>query len=186
MALSKVVYTIGHSNHTMEKFIGHLARRGITNLIDVRSFPRSARYPHFSRDTLRDSCAAANVDYRWRVRLGGKAERPIELRLEDADVRAGLQEVIASGKAPCIMCSEGYWQQCHRSVLAEALSREPGVVVRHILADGNVEDHPPASKIRYRAFLPGGALAPVESGNEETPVAVPVRRPHGGQKRGPW
>ena len=45
------VFTIGHSNHTPERFLELLHQHKITMLVDVRSKPQS-RFPHFQRDNL--------------------------------------------------------------------------------------------------------------------------------------
>ena len=41
------VYTIGHSNHTIEYFVELLQAHNINCLIDVRSVPHSAYTPQF-------------------------------------------------------------------------------------------------------------------------------------------
>ena len=39
------IYTIGHSTRELDDFIALLREHGITCAVDVRSIPRSARYP---------------------------------------------------------------------------------------------------------------------------------------------
>src|ERR1041385_4607252 len=54
----------------------------IETLVDVRSFPGSRRYPHFNRDALRDSLAAAAIDYIHLPELGGRRKpRPDSLNM---------------------------------------------------------------------------------------------------------
>jgi hypothetical protein len=45
----RIVYTVGHSTHAIEPFIGLLSRHGITAVADVRSSPYSRRNPQFNR-----------------------------------------------------------------------------------------------------------------------------------------
>ena len=47
------VYTIGHSNHTLEVFVGLLQSHHIEVLIDTRSAPFSRYAPHFNRDSVK-------------------------------------------------------------------------------------------------------------------------------------
>jgi uncharacterized protein (DUF488 family) len=42
------IFTIGHSNHSAEKFVGLLKEHGIEVVADVRSQPYSRHAPHFS------------------------------------------------------------------------------------------------------------------------------------------
>ena len=42
------ILTIGHSNHTLERFLGLLARHRVTAVADVRSAPYSRFRPHFN------------------------------------------------------------------------------------------------------------------------------------------
>jgi len=44
------VYTVGHSNVDLGVFVALLEAHGIKALVDVRAFPRSRRWPHFSGD----------------------------------------------------------------------------------------------------------------------------------------
>ena len=46
------VYTIGHSNRSIEEFIELLEGQGIRLLLDVRRYPGSRLYPHFGKDAL--------------------------------------------------------------------------------------------------------------------------------------
>ena len=47
------VYTIGHSNHTLETFLGLLQSHHIEVLIDTRSSPFSRYAPHFNWDSVK-------------------------------------------------------------------------------------------------------------------------------------
>jgi len=47
-----MIYTVGHSNHPIERFIDLLKPYGITALADVRSTPYSRFNPQFRREKL--------------------------------------------------------------------------------------------------------------------------------------
>jgi uncharacterized protein (DUF488 family) len=57
------LFTIGHSNHSIETFIALLQQHQITALADVRSHPYSRYLPHFSQAPLRAALAQANMQY---------------------------------------------------------------------------------------------------------------------------
>src|SRR5262245_36508312 len=70
------VFTIGHSTHPIEEFIGILRRPRIEMLVDVRSVPRSRRNPQFNLETLPDTLADAGIGHRHIQALGGLRHRP--------------------------------------------------------------------------------------------------------------
>ena len=46
------IYTVGHSTHPIDEFIGILKAHGIKKLIDVRTVPKSRHNPQFNADEL--------------------------------------------------------------------------------------------------------------------------------------
>src|SRR5436305_4901540 len=58
-----LILTIGHSNRTLEAFIGLLTAHNVSRLVDVRKMPRSAHNPHFNRETLPASLGTINYDH---------------------------------------------------------------------------------------------------------------------------
>lgn len=50
--MQETVFTIGHSTHSQEQFLGLLRRHGITAVCDVRSQPYSRMNPQFNREAL--------------------------------------------------------------------------------------------------------------------------------------
>ena len=70
-----VVYTVGHSNHTLVVFLDLLQRYAIDVLVDTRSRPHSTYVPHFNHDMLNpDQTARVRLACTaWKRRLGGYA-----------------------------------------------------------------------------------------------------------------
>ena len=69
------LYTIGHSNHAPEVFLGLLARHGIEVLVDVRSQPYSRYAAHFDKPGLSALAAGAGITYLFLGQeLGGRPE----------------------------------------------------------------------------------------------------------------
>ena len=57
------VFTIGHSNLSIDEFIANLRRNGITVVRDIRSWPQSKAFPQFCREALKDSLEKAGIRY---------------------------------------------------------------------------------------------------------------------------
>lgn len=57
------IFTIGHSNHTIETFIELLHQHQVTALADVRSSPYSRRFPQFNQSALKTALKTANIAY---------------------------------------------------------------------------------------------------------------------------
>lgn len=146
------LYTIGHSTRTLEKFLELLKREGITQLVDVRSFPASRRYPHFNKEPLAASLAASGIDYTHVPELGGRrspradsinlAWRNTGFRgyadyMETPRFAAALDELVrVAAQAPtAIMCAEAVPWRCHRSLIADAYVARGGDVL-HIMDAG--------------------------------------------------
>jgi len=148
-----VVFTIGHSNHSSERFLALLQGASITAVADVRSIPRSRRWPHFSRVRIEHWLAEAGIaDDFLGAELGGKPADPALLRegRPDYDLmaatpafKAGLERVLdgAGRYRIALMCAEREPLDCHRFLLVSRHLRERGVCLRHILADGSIEPH---------------------------------------------
>jgi len=72
----KRVYTLGHSSHGIDEFIGLAQRHGFDLIADVRGQPFSRYNPQFNRDKLHDSLEAARIAYQW---FGDRlSARPVE------------------------------------------------------------------------------------------------------------
>ena len=151
------VYTIGHSTHPFDVFLGLLQAQGVVQVADVRTVPRSRRHPQFERDRLEASLQAAGLAYRHFPGLGGlRKPRPDSANtawrnenfrgyadyMQSAAFRTALVEFEAFAREgrTAAMCAEAIWWQCHRRLLADALLvlRVP---VRHILPSGAAKPH---------------------------------------------
>src|SRR2546426_8303065 len=70
------VYTVGHSNRTLEALLGILRAHGIECLADVRTVPRSRHNPQFNAETLEKLLPGAGVAYHRLPRLRGPRRAP--------------------------------------------------------------------------------------------------------------
>jgi uncharacterized protein (DUF488 family) len=148
----KVVYTIGHSNHSMESFLNLLERYEITVLVDVRSSPYTRYSAHFNQDPLRNSIQQAGLKYLFLGReLGGKPKEP-ELydaegylrydRVADSPMfKVGLERLLngIDKYSIALMCGEENPAGCHRRLLVARVLASHGVQSLHIRSDGSLQ-----------------------------------------------
>ncbi|HPP22479.1 MAG TPA: DUF488 domain-containing protein [Phycisphaerae bacterium] len=150
--MSGRLFTIGHSNHELEHFIGLLKQHAVEAVVDVRSHPSSQYATHFDSLLLKPALEAAGIKYAFLGHeLGGRppgdefyddqgyvlydkaARRPEFLlgirRLENAVGRMRL----------AIMCSEEDPTECHRRLLVGRVLVREGIGVDHIRGDGRIQ-----------------------------------------------
>ena len=147
------VFTIGHSNHSLEAFLELLANHGVTAVADVRSAPFSRFCPQFNRDALSAALKDRGIRYTFLGReLGGRSADPAcyrdgqiryELVARTSSFRDGLARIVdgAARHRIALMCAEKEPLDCHRTLLVAPALAALGVAVAHILADGELEPH---------------------------------------------
>lgn len=153
------IWTVGHSNRSLDRFLELLGDADIEQIADVRRFPGSRRHPHFSADALREALAGRQIAYVHLPMLGGRRGTPAEDSPNTAwhvnsfaayaDYMAtemfaqGLAslEDLATERLTAMMCSEAVPWRCHRRLIADALIVR-GWTVLDILGPGRVEQRP--------------------------------------------
>lgn len=145
------VFTIGHSNHSAEKFAGLLKGHGIEVLVDTRSRPYSRHAPHFNARDIEAALSGDGIEYLFLgLELGG---RPKGKEFYDGEGRVNyaqlersrpfldgihrLEKEIRTRKV-ALLCSEEDPTGCHRRLLVGRALSERGISVRHIRGDGSV------------------------------------------------
>lgn len=151
--VSEQLLTIGHSNHAPDQFVGLLLRHGVTALADVRSQPYSRRFPHFSRDALKETLRECGVEYVFLGKeLGARTENPAccrrgkvhyALLAMEPTFQVGLDRLLRgmANHQIVLMCAERDPVECHRAVLIARALHDRAVPVSHILGDGALEPH---------------------------------------------
>ena len=147
------VYTIGHSTHSIERFIALLRQHSVTAVCDVRSRPYSRMNPQFNRESLVKDLREAGIKYVFLgEELGARSEDKscyrngqvqYDLLAKSALFRRGIDR-IKDGTLKYIvalMCAEKEPLECHRTILVARRLFEEGFPVAHIHADGHVEEH---------------------------------------------
>ena len=156
----KDLFTIGHSNHSLEHFLELLRMQSISAICDVRSSPYSKYSPQFNKDVLVNALPNADIRYVFLGReigarrseescyVAGRARYDLIAGLPI--FRKGLERVIQGIETHrvALMCSEADPLTCHRTILLcrELMKMQPDLRITHILGDGTVETHEDAQE----------------------------------------
>lgn len=146
------VFSVGHSNHSIERFVSLLQRHGIDVVADVRSSPQSRYAPHFGREALVAALRREGIGYVFLgAELGGRPAAD-EFYDEEGHVLYGAVaeteqfgdgvrrlETGAVTHRVAMMCSEEDPTDCHRRLLVARVLCERGDDVLHIRGDGRIE-----------------------------------------------
>jgi len=136
--IMSIVYTIGHSNRPIEKFIQILQFYKIEIVADVRSIAASGHNPQYNEDDLRNSLSREDIGYIHLKGLGGlrhTTKASVNTAWENASFRGyadymqttqfkeNLDQLIhmLKDKPTAIMCAEALPWRCHRSLIGDAL-----------------------------------------------------------------
>jgi uncharacterized protein (DUF488 family) len=147
------LFTIGHSNIPIERFVALLRHAGVNAVADVRSVPHSRWCPWFSQKQLAPRLAAAGISYALDGDVFGGRPRDERLYCDGiADYEAMAREPHYLGALArltaeavrsriCLMCAEREPLECHRCLLVARSLAQRGIIVGHILYDGAIETH---------------------------------------------
>lgn len=141
------IFTIGHSNHPIQIFLGFLHYFTIQLLVDVRSNPYSKYHPQFTYDTLKKYLTAEDYLYIYLGDKIGGIYPDNNLQFIDGGVdyskveslqkfRVGIDQLIHLSNEYenlAIMCSEKDPYFCHRFVLISHVLSKKGIITHHIL-----------------------------------------------------
>ena len=161
------IYTLGHSRHSLDAFIGLLRQNRIERVVDVRGQPYSRHNPQFNREHLSRCLEESGIDYTWSGRhLSG---RPRAARyyspqgnvlwdklMASSDLRAVLDSIVAEVRVRriALVCAEEDPTRCHRRFLLTPLLVRRGIEVLHIRGDGRTE---PESELAEREVSAGAS-----------------------------
>ena len=157
------IYTIGHSNIAIARFIDLLRSHSIQVLVDTRSQPYSRYAPQFNRESLQTSMAQAGIAYLYLGdQLGGRP-RGARYYLPEGTVdydqlaeapfyQEGIERLKHEAESHClaIMCSEADYKNCHRYKLITRSLINEGIEVQHILHSGGLD---PTDLTQFRSEL---------------------------------
>jgi len=174
---SNPIFTVGHSNHSLEKFLQILEAHNIELVIDVRRFPASRKWPHFNAAALAKSLPVSGIAYSGVPELGGRREavpdsphaawrveafRGYADFMDTPEFAKGLEALmrLARRKRAAVMCAEALPWRCHRSLIADALVAR-GWAVFDVLSEKEARTHklPDFARVEgTRVIYDGGEL----------------------------
>lgn len=144
------LYTVGHSNHSIEEFLALLQQHGIEVVADVRSRPYSRFVPHFGKERLARFLEERGLGYLFLGHdLGGKplrddpthARLDYQARIREPSFQRGIRRLldVLAEQRVALLCRERDPLDCHRLHLICRHLRPIALDVRHILPHGDVE-----------------------------------------------
>jgi uncharacterized protein (DUF488 family) len=161
----KRIYTIGHSTRSLEEFTALLEQHGIARLADIRRYPGSRRYPHFSGESLQRTLPERGIAYEHFDSLGGRRKpssdsengawkndqfRGYADHMATAEFRAAVDRLLADERSTAVMCAEAVPWRCHRNLLSDDLVRR-GIEVIHIVGAGSAHPHALSDMARLKS-----------------------------------
>jgi len=146
------VWTIGHSNHSIERFVKLLTMHNIEEIVDTRSHPFSKHAPQFDREQISALISRSDISYVYLgQQLGG---RPSEREYYEEDGRLAIDLVweswrfkqgitrlmseIRKGRI-ALLCAEENPVRCHRRRLITPVLIGQSVSVWHVRGDSTVQ-----------------------------------------------
>jgi len=151
--MTQTIYTIGHSNHTIDMFVAQLENANIKVVVDVRSSPFSAYVSQFNRGQIEKKLNNNGIEYFYQGQeLGGRSndladfsqgQIQYEKLAEKPAYVSALNELINKSQnvSTAIMCSEKDPLDCHRCLLISQSLKKNKITVNHIHSNGNIESH---------------------------------------------
>lgn len=152
------LYTIGHSTHNLQDFLEILHAYKITQIVDVRTIPKSRHVPWFNENGFEKSLRKEKIAYTHLSKLGGlrrTCKNSINMGWRNASFRGyadymqtteffegikELNQLIKKSSRVAIMCAEAVPWRCHRSLIADAeLARH--YIVWEIINKTSVRKH---------------------------------------------
>jgi len=151
------VLTVGHSTRPIEAFLELLQSHRVTQLVDVRTVPRSRYNPQFNHEALQASLKGAGIGYAHAPGLGGFRRpapdspnagwRNLSFRgyadyMQTPDFDAELRSLLELARTDrvALMCAEAVPWRCHRSLIADALTAH-GVTTCEIAGPKRLQPH---------------------------------------------
>jgi uncharacterized protein (DUF488 family) len=157
MSTKPSLFTIGHSTKSIEDFLALLKHYNITELVDIRTIPKSRHNPQFNEHELAHALRNHHIGYRHQKNLGGlrhahansintawhnSSFRGFADYMQTADFAKGIEQLIDTvyTKTVVIMCAEAVPWRCHRSLIGDVLLVH-GIEVNDIYSMTSVKPH---------------------------------------------
>jgi uncharacterized protein (DUF488 family) len=146
------LFSIGHSNHALERFLDLLRQHRIEVLVDARSNPYSRFAPHFDKSSLKEAVTKVDIKYLFMGKeLGGRPDENefydgeghvLYWRVAESPLFLDGIERLENGIAKyrvALMCSEENPSACHRRLLVSRVLATRGIQTEHIRGNARVQ-----------------------------------------------
>lgn len=141
------IYTIGHSNYSMERFLDMLRHYNINTVVDIRGTPYSKYNVQYDKEKLQETLRAEGFTYIYMAKefaakrgnkqsYNGEGYSDFEEVIKEKDFLNGIERLKVG-------CSKGYRIallgamqspiRCHRCILLGRELIKAGFELRHIL-----------------------------------------------------
>lgn len=158
------LFSIGHSNGSLEEFFSLLKLAGINCVVDVRSVPASSYAPQFNKDNISRELKKLGIFYmHFGDEFGARRNDSIvngqvnfEKAVETPNFRKGVERIMAGvdkGFRIALMCSEANPLSCHRFSLVSRYFYDNGLNVSHILHTNEIESHQELEQTMISEYL---------------------------------
>lgn len=148
----KIVYTIGHTNYSIEQFVEILRHYEINCVVDVRSTPYSKYTPQFNSMGLKEELKNRGIIYiHMGEEFGARREEKEfythgyldfeKVRQQSISFFRGVQRIdegCKKGYRISLMCTEKIPSECHRSIMVTKGLKDAGFEIRHIISKEKV------------------------------------------------
>jgi uncharacterized protein (DUF488 family) len=145
----RTIYSIGHTQKSLEQFIGFLRSADVDAVIDIRLRNTSQLAGFAKRDDLAFLLGTAfGITYEHHLGLAptpeildaykvsrdwAAYERAFRQLMADRKVQVLGLEILSRHARPCLLCSEPKAERCHRRLVAEWWSDHlPDLTVIHL------------------------------------------------------
>ena len=143
------IFTIGHSNYTVERLIDMLRHYHINCVVDIRGTPYSKYNIQFNKETIKETLIKEGFLYIYMAKelaakrinkesYNSKGYSDFEKVVDEEDFKKGVERLKLGCEKGYNIALLGAMQdplRCHRSILVGRALRKAGFNVKHILDD---------------------------------------------------
>lgn len=166
--MKNTIYTIGHSNHTIESFVNLLKEYDINCIVDVRSTPYSKFHSQFNRENIKSELKKNGIYYIFMgEELGARrSDRSLytikgyldfEKTVKSSKFLKGISRIkegLSKGFNIALMCTEKNPMECHRNIMIAKYFYDNGFVVKNILDNGEIVTQEEITKQLVDIYFP--------------------------------
>lgn len=162
------LYTIGHSQHTVEHFVEMLRKYDINYVLDVRSIPYSKHAEQYNKEYISRYLKKMGIMYSFMGEYFGA--RPVDITLYSNEGYLDFNKVISSekfrkglanvelglnkGNKIALMCTEKDPIDCHRAIMVSRGFELNGVNAQHIMPNGALQSQKELGRRLMNRYFP--------------------------------